>query len=319
MQNPFLILIISAFVSAVVLPLIINFLYRLNLKDVSNVKMKDGILDNSVYVKLQGGKTGTPKGGGALWVILFPIISTVIFGFTPLNMVLSALAVVYGIIGIVDDSKVIKQGSSSFKKDHMLRRIKFILETAIGVVFSHLLITTLGLSQSLFNYAFITFLFTSYTNAFNINDGLDGLLTGQAVWIFTGMLILTILQNQTTAGIYYAILIGILIVFLYFNINPARVFMGDIGSMSLGVLALALAIVSNNLLAFIIMTVPSIVTIASSLIQILSIKYLNRKIFKIAPLHHHLQAMGWSETKVVERYWLAQIFFVFLAIAVSTL
>src|SRR5690606_6122693 len=124
-----------------------------------------------------------------------------IFGFTPLNMVLSALAVVYGIIGIVDDSKVITQGSSSFKKDHMLRRIKFILETAIGVVFSHLLITTLGLSQSLFNYTFITFLFTSYTNAFNINDGLDGLLTGQAVWIFTGMLILTILQNQTTAGI----------------------------------------------------------------------------------------------------------------------
>ncbi|MBI2356453.1 hypothetical protein HYV12_00125 [Candidatus Dojkabacteria bacterium] len=301
------------------MPFIINFLYRMNLKDVSNVKHKDGILDNSVFVKLYSGKTGTPKGGGILWIILFPLISLFLFGTNSINLILIAITLIYGLIGLIDDSKIITKKNYTFKVDHMIRRIKFIVEIGIGLLFSHLLIYKLNLSNSLFNYAFLTLLFTSYTNAFNTNDGLDGLLTGQTIWIFTGMLILTILQDQPTVAIYYGIMIGILIVFLYFNINPARVFMGDAGSMSLGVIALALAIISNNLLPFIIMTVPTIITIASSLIQILSMKYLKRKIFRIAPIHHHFQALGWSETKVTERYWLAQIFFVFLALAINTL
>ncbi len=319
MKETFLLLIGSTVISAIILPLIINFLYRMNIRDVSNIKSKDGILDNKVYVQLQGGKTGTPKGGGILWVILFPIISIFALGLTPLNLLIVSIAIVYGIIGMLDDSKKVSKSNDHFKRDHMLRRVKFITEVLIGLLFSHLLITTLDLTNSLINYAFLAFLFTSYTNAFNINDGLDGLLTGQTIWIFTGMLILAIMQNQTNLSMYFAIMIGILIVFLYFNINPARVFMGDVGSMSLGVISLTLAIVTNNILPFIIMTIPSIITIASSLIQMLSIKYLQKKIFKIAPLHHHFQAMGWSETKVTERYWLAQIFFVFLAIAVSTL
>ncbi|KKR06160.1 MAG: Phospho-N-acetylmuramoyl-pentapeptide-transferase [candidate division WS6 bacterium GW2011_GWF2_39_15] len=315
MKNEFIVLIGSSVIAALILPFLINILYRLNIRDRGNIRKKDGKLDNKVFVEILGGKAGTPKGGGIIWLILFPVISFFLFGTVPLNLILIAITLVYGLIGLLDDSKKI----SGFKLDHLVRKVKFVVEVGIGVLFSHLLITNLNLSNSLFNYAFITFLFTSYTNAFNINDGLDGLLTGQTIWMFTGMLILTMLQHQNTVAMYYAIMIGILIVFLYFNINPARIFMGDVGSMSLGVIALALAVASNNLLPFIIMTVPSILTIISSLIQMLSIKFLGKKVFKIAPLHHHFQALGWNETKVTERYWLAQIFFVFLALAVSTL
>jgi len=314
-KNEFIVLIGSSVIAALILPFLINILYRLNIRDRGNIRKKDGKLDNKVFVEILGGKAGTPKGGGIIWLILFPVISFFLFGTVPLNLILIAITLVYGLIGLLDDSKKI----SGFKLDHLVRKVKFVVEVGIGVLFSHLLITNLNLSNSLFNYAFITFLFTSYTNAFNINDGLDGLLTGQTIWMFTGMLILTMLQHQNTVAMYYAIMIGILIVFLYFNINPARIFMGDVGSMSLGVIALALAVASNNLLPFIIMTVPSILTIISSLIQMLSIKFLGKKVFKIAPLHHHFQALGWNETKVTERYWLAQIFFVFLALAVSTL
>lgn len=319
MNNEFFVLIGSSVLAAILLPIIINVLYRMNIRDVSNVKHKDGILDNKVFVSLLGGKTGTPKGGGLVWLVLFPLISYILFGNNPINLTLIAITIVYGLIGIIDDSKIIAPGRYNFTTDHLIRRAKFLVELGIGLVFSHLLITHLNLSNSIFNYVFITFLFTSYTNAFNINDGLDGLLSGQSIWVFTGLLILTIIQNQPTVAMYSAVMIGILMVFLYFNINPARVFMGDVGSMSLGVIALTLAIISNNLLPFIIMTIPSIVSAGSSLIQIMSMKFFKKKFFKIAPFHHHLQAMGWSETKVVERYWLAQTFFVFLALAVSTL
>jgi phospho-N-acetylmuramoyl-pentapeptide-transferase len=163
---------------------------------------------------------------------------------------------------------------------------------------------------------FLSIVFISFINAFNINDGLDGLMTGQAIWIFTGMLILTLISNQTDFSLYYGILVGSLIAFLYFNIHPARVFMGDVGSTTLGVLGFVLAVASDNLWPFIVMSIPSILITASSLIQIFSLKFFKRKVFRIAPLHHHFQAIGWEETKVTQRFWLFQMFCVFLALAI---
>ena len=315
--NPFTVLILSSVIAAFLMPIIIGLLYKLNVK-MHVLTHKDDNMDNKVFLQLHGAKNGTPKAGGLIWIILFPIISFFVFGNTPLNWILIIFTLLVGIFGLIDDimGKYIK----SFAVDKMIRNSKFLVELTIGSLLSYLLIKNFNLPfPMILTFPAIVFLFVSYTNAFNINDGLDGLLTGQVIWIFTGLLILTIMQGNSTVSMYCAIMLGILIVFLYFNINPARVFMGDSGSTSLGVIALILAIASNNFLPFVIMTIPSIITVASSAIQIISIKYFKRKVFKIAPLHHHFEAMGWSETKVTERYWLAQTFFVFLAIAISTL
>jgi phospho-N-acetylmuramoyl-pentapeptide-transferase len=309
--NPFQVLVVSTVLSAALLPILIGILYKLNFKDFL-AKKENKEKDNKVFVQLQGHKVGTPKSGGLVWVIVFPIISFYLFGDTLLNRILIIPMLLVGFIGLIDDSQKIL----NFRWDSILRVGKMILFLLIAAGTSINLMQFIGVFYSLITLGFLTIVFISYINAFNINDGLDGLMTGQAIWIFTGMLILTLLQDQNTYPIYYSILVGSLIAFLYFNVHPARVFMGDVGSTSLGALGFTLAVASGNLWAFVVMSIPSIVIAASSLIQIFSLKFLNRKIFRIAPLHHHFQAIGWEETKVTQRFWIFQMFCVFLSLAI---
>lgn len=311
MINPFIITIASIILSASLLPFLINFLYKLNFKDFV-AKKKNKEKDNKVFVQLQGHKVGTPKSGGLIWVIIFPILTFYLFGDTMLNMLLTMTIFVVGLIGLIDDSQKIL----NFRWDSSLRIIKSILFLLISLIVTAVLIYLTPITLNWLTLLFLALVFISYINAFNINDGLDGLMTGQAVWIFTGMLILTLIQGQRSFTYYYSILVGSLIAFLYFNIHPARVFMGDVGSTTLGAIGFILAVASGNLWAFIVMSLPSILITASSLIQILSLKFLKRKIFLIAPIHHHFQAIGWEETKVTERFWIFQMFCVFLSLAI---
>jgi phospho-N-acetylmuramoyl-pentapeptide-transferase len=326
------------------LPVIINLLYRLKIQVSHTIVNSDG-QTNKLFVSIHGKKTGTPQGGGVLWFLLFPLGVLLISGVNDLTLILSISTVLIGLLGFSDDFKKLLGIKFDFRSDSLIRKVKFVYQWAVALgigffVTDHFPVGEIFqgfpvLETVLENYDFIfipifAFILVAYINAFNINDGLDGLMAGQAVWIFTGMMLLNILQGQLEYAGYFALMIGSLAAFLYFNVHPARIFMGDIGSTSLGIISVLLALLSNNLFAFFIMTIPSIIEVSSSMAQILSYRLFKRRIFKIAPFHHHLEAggwpatldtagKGWSETKITQRFWIAQMICVFLALFIATL
>jgi phospho-N-acetylmuramoyl-pentapeptide-transferase len=343
-REVFLVLLLVAVASAVIMPFLINFLYRLKIQASHQLVNSDG-QTNQLFIDIHGKKTGTPQGGGILWFLVFPVSVLLISGINDLTLILSISTVLIGLLGFTDDFKKLLNIKFDFKSDSLLRKGKFIYQwvVAFGIGFfvtDHFPVETIfsgfpvleDLLES-YNFLFIpifAFILVSYINAFNINDGLDGLMAGQAIWIFTGMMFLTLMQGRYEFAEYFAVMIGCLVPFLYFNVHPARVFMGDIGSTALGIISVLLALLSNNLLPFFIMTLPSILEVTSSFIQIFSYKLFKKRVFKIAPFHHHLEAggwpahldennKGWPETKITQRFWIAQMMCVFLAFFVAFL
>jgi phospho-N-acetylmuramoyl-pentapeptide-transferase len=150
-------------------------------------------------------------------------------------------------------------------------------------------------------------------------DGLDGLMVGSFMIILTGLLFILILQGSTTFIPYIAILFGILIVDLYFNIHPARFWNGGPGAMPLGFATFYIALQTDNLIPYFLMTSVIWLDMSSSAIQILSFKIRKKRVFKIAPYHHHLQAIGWEHTKVVMRIWLIVAVTTILGVYASTI
>jgi len=141
-----------------------------------------------------------------------------------------------------------------------------------------------------------------------ISDGLDGLLIGMFQIITTAMSILLLLQGQYEFLPLLGILLGVLIVDLYFNIPPARFWNGGPGAMPLGFAIFFIAVATNNLIPYFLMTSITWLIMLSSTIQILSMKIFKRRVFKIAPIHHHFQAIGWPHYKITMRFWLFTAF-----------
>ena len=144
----------------------------------------------------------------------------------------------------------------------------------------------------------------STSNAVNISDGLDGLAGGLAASAFTFFAAIALLQgNIGIAGFCFTILCALLS-YLWFNVYPARFFMGDVGSFALGTALGVVAMLTNSILLLPIIGAIFVIEVASSALQLLSKRFLHRRIFVSAPIHHHLEAIGWPETKVTMRFWL---------------
>jgi phospho-N-acetylmuramoyl-pentapeptide-transferase len=170
------------------------------------------------------------------------------------------------------------------------------------------------------------------SNAVNFSDGLDGLLAGLLILVFIALAILTYISGRTDYSAYLGIpyiagageltvfclaAVGACIGFLWFNAHPAEVFMGDVGSLSLGgVVAVISLIIKKEILVLIIGGV-FVIEIASVILQVLSFKLRKKRVFKMAPIHHHFELSGWAETKVVIRFWI--LGGLFAIIALSTL
>jgi len=278
-----------------------------------------------VYDKIHGHKVGTPIGGGILfslvYILGFWFISNY-FGFvSPKTRLLIIGATLFGIFGFSDDFR------KTFRIKSMGLRVRyqFLIEFSMAAF-----LTYFALENGLFHLTFLGLPITNYAvlfaisvfaivfvvNAFNITDGADGLSSG--LYLIT-LSIFFIIFNAVGANIelvYISIIFGVLLAYLYFNIRPARVYMGDTGSFSLGV-ALAILLLMNNLLwLFLIFGVVYIVELGSSFLQIFSIKFRKKRIFKIAPLHHFFEAIGWEEDKVVFRFWVLHAFLSLLALGV---
>ena len=144
----------------------------------------------------------------------------------------------------------------------------------------------------------------STSNAVNISDGLDGLAGGLLASAYSIFAVIALLQgNEGIAGFCFAVL-GALLSYLWFNVHPARFFMGDVGSFALGTSLGVIAMLTNSLLLLPVIGLVFVIEAGSSSLQIMSKKLFKRRIFKSAPIHHHLEAIGWPETKVTMRFWL---------------
>ncbi|MCL2380695.1 MAG: phospho-N-acetylmuramoyl-pentapeptide-transferase [Treponema sp.] len=289
-------------------------------------------------------KDGTPTMGG-VFVILSVVIAMILWmDFSNMHvwLVMGAL-VAFGSIGFLDDYLKVTRHSS----DGLPAWAKLVFQFAIALSIVLILYFS-GHEQITYLYIpffkypvldmgrlwipFAVLLVMASSNAGNISDGLDGLLAGLLILVFLAFAALTYLSGRFDFSDYLEIpfipgageltvfclaVTGALIGFLWFNTHPAEVFMGDVGSLSLGGVAAVLSlIIKKEVLLFVIGGV-FVLEIASVIIQVVSFKLRGKRVFKMAPLHHHFELSGWVESKVVIRFWI--LGGLFAIIALSTL
>ncbi len=264
-------------------------------------------------------KQGTPSMGGLIFLI--PIVVSCLFYITQSLIPLVALAG-YGFIGIYDDldKRVIKaSGGISVKKKLSLEIIMGFIVGLVALIYTDntniSLTNNISINVNWIVYVlFITIFLIAVTNGTNLTDGLDGLATLTSIPIFLLFIAISILQGNHFLAEFNAMIIVALLGFLVFNIHPAKIFMGDTGSLALGALIAGMSILLNIELLLIIFGFIYVVESMSVLMQVIYFKSTGgKRLFKMAPLHHHFELVGWRETKVVFFFTLISFVASFLA------
>ncbi|MFA6587765.1 MAG: phospho-N-acetylmuramoyl-pentapeptide-transferase [Patescibacteria group bacterium] len=281
-----------------------------------------------VFAKLHEKKSGTPTMGGVIvwftvcvFAILFFIIRQLISGgfWHDLNFLtrqqtwlpLAALGAA-ALVGLVDDFFNVKGWGP--KGGGFQVRHKLLIYTAIAIVGAFWFYFKLGFSQIhvpfLGNFEISwwyipLFIFIMVATAFSVNeiDGLDGLSGGTLLSAFVAYGAIAFAQQRFELATLCGVIVGALLAFLWFNIPPARFFMGDTGAMSLGVTLGIVAMLTNQALLLPVIGLLFVLEALSVIIQIISKKVFKKKVFISAPIHHHLEAIGWPESKIVMRFW----------------
>lgn len=285
-----------------------------------------------IFDRFHQKKAGTPVGGGLLIILL----TTIIFPLTLLLMqyfwlpitavypIASEIKILlftflsFGALGLLDDIKKTFGYSTTFFGLRL--RHKLILEIILAAVASFWLISDLKIDifylplfgvirLGLWYLPFATLVIISFANAFNITDGLDGLASGVLMIGLTAFWFISASILDTPLSIFIAIWLGALIAFLYFNIYPARIFLGDVGALSFGATMAVVGLILGKAPVLVVIGAVFVVEVASSLVQLLSKKFTGKKVFAVAPFHLWLQYKGWPEPKIVMRMWIISIVF----------
>lgn len=305
---------IGAFLFAMFLtPIYTFFAYRYKFWKQQRSTSTDG-KKLEVFTKLHAAKfrRNIPTMAGIIGVFSIAAI-TLLFNLDRAETYLPLAALVGGgIVGLIDD--IINVRGLGGGVGGLRSGMKFTMITLIGVVLGWFFYAKLGIDS--FHVPFIgevaigwlivplfTFAVVATGNAVNISDGLDGLAGGLLAISFSTFGVIALLQgNSMMAGFCFTV-VGALLSYLWFNIHPARFFMGDVGSFAFGVALGVVAMLTDTLLLLPVIGLVFVLEAGSSLIQILSKKFFKKKIFISAPVHHHLEAIGWPETKVTMRFW----------------
>ncbi len=254
-----------------------------------------------------------PTMAGIIFVFSTALI-TVLFNLERSQTWLPVAAMVgAGFVGLMDDiininSKINQDGLRARTKATLIFLVSLIgglwFFSKLGV--SSIMVPLLGTVQiGWLIVPLFVFVVISTANAVNITDGLDGLSGGLSVVAFSTYAIIAFLQGQTGIAVFCMTLVGALLSYTWFNIYPARFFMGDSGSFALGTALAVVSMLTDTVLLLPIIGGVFVMEVGSSLLQILSKKFRGgKKIFKIAPIHHHFEALGWPETRVTMRFWL---------------
>ena len=328
-------MLLSMFITFVLLIPFIDFLYKLKLKR-QKQKTVD-IFDNPTpfFDKFHGWKEGTPFGGGILIIVVVSVLSLWAYGILNIQakgwevFAILFTFVSFGVLGLYDDVKKLIGANAKQNLFFGLRfRYKFLLQWILALIIASILFYQLG-----YNFIFIrgigltslgflfipfaAFVIVSFTNAFNIADGLDGLASGLLLICLGAFLVISNNQLDDSLQVFIAVLMGSMISFLYFNIYKARIWLGDVGSLSLGAVLAVIGLLTGKILAIAFIGGVFIIEVGSSLIQILSKRFLGRKIMPVAPFHLLLQKMGWDEPKIVMRAWILGFSFAVLGLYIA--
>lgn len=270
--------------------------------------------DAPVFHQLHAGKhkRNIPTMAGIIIVVTVAVI-TLTYNLSPEQTLLPLFALVAaGGVGLIDDFINIRGANTGIAGLRTPIKFGMILAIATGLswyAFSKLSYTTLAVpffDQVSFGWLMIPlfiFVIVAMANAVNITDGLDGLAGGLLAIVFFVYAVIALLQGNFGIAIFCATVVGALLSYTWFNIYPARFFMGDVGSFALGTSLGVVALLTDTVLLLPIIGGIFVLEVASSSMQIASKKYLGRKIFLSAPIHHHFEAKGWPETKVTMRFW----------------
>ncbi len=275
----------------------------------------------SRFVEAHAKKSGTPTMGGLIFT-LSTIITIFVLHFMGKLNISSNLVIIlfvffgYGLIGFIDDSLKIKYKSN---EKGLTRMQKFLMQIVIAVLFFYIYtkngantvieVSALNINIDLgFMYGFfILFMLVGTSNAVNLTDGLDGLAAGLSAIAFLiyGMLAWNSgwLAGYDDVAIFCFILVGGLLGFLVYNSYPAKVFMGDVGSLALGGTLATLAILTRRELSLIVIGGVFVIETLSVILQIASVKLRKKKLFPMAPIHHSFEKWGWSETDIVRLFY----------------
>ena len=314
-----------AFVAAIFwTPLLTHYLYKYNLG--KKIRANGS---TPVYTKMHAHKDGTPTMGGIL-IWLTVLILAVVFYYLPkvfsadilnyLNFLSRretllplGVLVATALVGLVDDWLDVKGkgilGGGGMKVWHRL--IIYTVIAAIGAWWFYF-----KLERDVFHVPFfgdfqvgwsyiLIFMFVLVATAFSVNetDGLDGLAGGVLLICFAAFGVIAFSAGKYDLAAFCGVISGALLAFLWFNINPARFYMGDTGAMSLGITLGVIAMLTNSALILPVIGLVFVIESFSVIIQQLSKKIRGKKIFISSPIHHHLEAIGWSEPKIVMRFW----------------
>jgi phospho-N-acetylmuramoyl-pentapeptide-transferase len=307
-------LCVSAFLIAMALTPIYTFLaYRYKFwKKQRQTSTTGEILE--VFTKLHAAKfkRSIPTMAGAIGVLGI-IIVTLALNWDYGQTLLPLVALIGGaLVGLMDDIINIRGGGNGVAG--LRSSIKFLLIIGIGVglgwyfydklEYTSVMIPYFGaIDIGIWMIPLFAFVVTAMGNAVNISDGLDGLAGGLLIAAYGAFGLIAMLQGHFPLAGFCFTVIGVLLSYLWFNIYPARFFMGDVGSFAYGVGLGVVAMMTNSLLLLPIIGAVFVLEAGSSLIQIISKRYFHRKIFISAPIHHHLEASGWPEVKITMRFW----------------
>lgn len=276
-------------------------------------------------------KAGTPTMGGLVFIVSI-VIATLGVAFylemlTTQTIVLILVFVGFGLIGFLDDFiKVVLRrnlGLTSLQKvigQIIIAVASFFLlsqgpfETTISVPF-----TDWSVDLGIAYVAFMIFWLVGFSNAVNLTDGLDGLVSGTASIAFTTFGVLALVYHQLDIAIFAFAVTGALLGFLIFNANPAKVFMGDTGSLALGGALAMVSILVKQELLLVIVGVIFVIETLSVILQVISFKTTGKRIFKMSPIHHHFELSGWSEWKVVVVFWSTAFLAAFIVVMLEVL
>ena len=294
-------------------------------------KIKAGQRIN-VYVEAHQRKSGTPTMGGLIFIIPTIITVIILIATNKLNFSVNLLIVMfvfisYSLIGFLDDYLSIKQNRNKGLTQIQKLFLQFIVALIFYILYrkytnatSVLEITLLHIKWNLdwFYGVFILLLLVGSSNAVNLTDGLDGLAGGLSAIAFLAFGLIAWgsywIEGYQDMGIFCFILVGSIMGFLVYNTNPAKVFMGDTGSLTLGATLATIAILTNHEFSLAVIGGIFVIETLSVIIQITSVVLFKKKVFLMTPIHHHFERLGWRESDIVKLFWIAGFILCLLAL-----
>ena len=265
-------------------------------------------------------KEGTPTMGGVLMIAVVAV-SAVLFHFVgdgtflgPQTIAPLATLLLVGLLGAADDYLNATTGEGIRIRQKLLWQIVVAGVIAFQIQNTYPTATILSVPflgsvaiDPIAYIAFAGFAIVATSNGVNFTDGLDGLAGGTLIFAFVAYMIIALLGGQQELAVLCALMIGALLGFLWFNVHPAQVFMGDAGSLAMGATLAVTSLITGQILLLPLIGIVFVLQVGSDVIQIGYYKMTHKRVFKMAPLHHHFELSGWDEEKITMRFWIVSV------------